>query len=117
MRWIVGGKAASGAAASASQTGRFETRWLTAETNLSTLANLSGQWIDRVHARRPPRGVALDMDSRVSPTHGEQGNSVWNGHYERARHHAVFVFDQFGDLERRLRAPAMFMAPRDGTAF
>ena len=35
MRWIVGGKAASGAAASPSQMGRFETRWLTAETNLS----------------------------------------------------------------------------------
>ena len=34
MRWIVGGKAASGAAASPSQMGRFETRWLTAERNL-----------------------------------------------------------------------------------
>jgi hypothetical protein len=29
------------------------------------------RWIDRVHARRPPRGVVLDMDSNVSPTHGE----------------------------------------------
>ena len=38
MRWIVGGKAAHGCAASASQMGRFETRWLTAEKNLSTLA-------------------------------------------------------------------------------
>src|SRR5271157_3933066 len=72
MRWIVGGKAASECAASASQMGRFETRWLTAEKNLSALADLSGQWIDKVHARRPPRGVVLDMDSSVSPTHGEQ---------------------------------------------
>ena len=72
MRWIVGGKAASGAAASPSQMGRFETRWLTAEKNLSALADLSGQWIDRVHGRRPPRGIVLDMDSSVSPTHGEQ---------------------------------------------
>ena len=31
MRWIVGGKAASECAASASQMGRFETRWLRAE--------------------------------------------------------------------------------------
>ncbi len=54
MRWIVGGKAASGCAASASQMGRFETRWLTAEKNLSALADLSGQWIDRVHAK--PKG-------------------------------------------------------------
>jgi hypothetical protein len=38
MRWIVGGKAASGAAASPSQMGRFETRWLTAERNLAAAA-------------------------------------------------------------------------------
>ena len=100
MRWIVGGKAASGCAASASQMGRFETRWLTAEKNLSALADLSGHWIDRVHARRPPRGVVLDMDSSVSPTHGEQEMSVWNGHYECTCYHPLFVFNQFGDLER-----------------
>ncbi len=66
MRWIVGGKAASDAAASPSQMGRFETRWLTAEKNLSALADLSGKWIDSVHGRRPPRGILLDMDSSVS---------------------------------------------------
>ena len=76
MRWIVGGKAASGCAASASQMGRFETRWLTAEKNLSALADLYGHWIDKVHGRRPPRGVVLDMDSSVSLTHGEQKLSV-----------------------------------------
>jgi hypothetical protein len=43
MRWIVGGKAASGAAASPSQMGRFEIRWLTAERNLAALADRSGQ--------------------------------------------------------------------------
>ena len=63
MRWIVGGKAALSAAASPSQMGRFETRWLTAQKNLSALVDLSGQWIDQVHRRRPPRGVVLDMDS------------------------------------------------------
>ena len=71
MRWIVGGKAAAGCAASPSQMGRFETKWLTADKNLSALGDLSGQWIDRVHARRPPRGILLDLDSSVSPTHGE----------------------------------------------
>src|SRR2546425_3345625 len=55
MRWIVGGKAALGAAASPSQMGRFETKWLAAEKNLSALTDLSGQWIDRVHGRRPPK--------------------------------------------------------------
>ena len=68
MRWIVGVKATSGAAASPSQIGRFETQWLAADKNLLALADLSGQWIDRVHARRPPRGIVLDMDSSVSPT-------------------------------------------------
>jgi hypothetical protein len=70
MRWIVGGKAAHGSAASPSQMGRFETRWLTVEKNLLALADLSGRWIDIVHGRRPPRGIMLDMDSSVSPTHG-----------------------------------------------
>jgi hypothetical protein len=100
MRWVVGGKAAHGRAASASQMGRFETRWLTADNNLLALADLSGRWIDRVHARRPPKGVILDMDSSVSPTHGEQENSVWNGHYECTCYHPLFLFNQFGDLER-----------------
>src|ERR1039458_5696052 len=71
MRWIVGGKAAQGSAASPSQMGRFETQWLAAPENLSALADLSGQWIDLVHGRCPPRGIVLDMDSSASPTHGE----------------------------------------------
>ena len=93
-------EAALGAAASPSQMGRFETRWLTAEKNLSALADLSGRWIDCVHARRPPRGIVLDMDSSVSPTHGEQEHSVWNGHYDCTCYHPLFVFNQYGDLER-----------------
>jgi hypothetical protein len=100
MRWIVGGKAAHGSAAAPSQIGRFETQWLAADKNLLALADLSGQWIDQVHARRPPRGIVLDMDSSVSPTHGDQENSVWNGHYSCTCYHPLFVFNQFGDLER-----------------
>jgi hypothetical protein len=61
---------------------------------------LSGQWIDIVHGRRPPKGIVLDMDSSVSPTHGEQEDSVWNGHYACTCYHPLFVFNQFGDLER-----------------
>jgi hypothetical protein len=100
MRWVVGGRAALSGAASPSQMGRFETGWLAAEKNLSALADLSGQWIDRVHSRRPPRGILLDMDSSVSPTHGEQEKSCWNGHYECMCYHPLFLFNQFGDLER-----------------
>jgi hypothetical protein len=90
MRWIVGGKAAQGCAASPSQMGRFETQWLVGPENLSALADLSGHWIDLVHGRRPPRGIVLDMDSSVSPTHGEQENSVWNGHYACTCYHPLF---------------------------
>jgi hypothetical protein len=100
MRWSVGGKAASGTAASPSQMGRFETRWLTAEKNLAALTDLSGQWIDRVHARKPPDGIILDMDSSESPTHGEQEGSAYNGHFGCTCYHPLFVFNQFGDLER-----------------
>jgi hypothetical protein len=80
--------------------GRFETQWLAAEKNFSALADLSGRWIDVVHGRRPPKGVVLDMDSSVSPTHGEQEMSVWNGHYACTCYHPLFLFNQFGDLER-----------------
>ena len=100
MRWVVGARASHGCAASPSQMGRFETKWLADGKNLSALADLQGKWIDRVHARRPPRGILLDMDSSVSPTHGEQENSVWNGHYDCTCFHPLFVFNQFGDLER-----------------
>jgi hypothetical protein len=80
--------------------GRFEAQWLAAPKNFAALADLSGQWIDLVHGRRPPLGIVLDMDSSVSPTHGEQEMSVWNGHYACTCYHPLFVFNQFGDLER-----------------
>jgi hypothetical protein len=64
------------------------------------LSSFPAQWIDRVHARRPSRAIVLDMDSSVSPTHGEQEMRVWNGHYECACYYPLIVFNQFGDLER-----------------
>ena len=45
------------------------------------------------------------MDSSVSPTHGEQEMSVWNGHYACTSYHPLFVFNQFGDLERSALRP------------
>jgi hypothetical protein len=72
MRWVVGGRAPMGQAASASQMGRFETEWLTRPGNLAALTALPGDWIDTVHHRRPPKMIVLDMDSSESPTYGEQ---------------------------------------------
>ena len=99
MRWIVGGGAVARTAASTSQMGRFETKFLAAAENLAALADLSGRWIDRVHARRPPKAIVLDMDSSVSPTHGDQEGSAYNGHFACTCYHPLFVFNQFGDLE------------------
>jgi hypothetical protein len=41
-----------------------------------------------------------EVGAEVSPTHGEQEMSVWNGHYECTCYHPLFVFNRFGDLER-----------------
>ena len=97
---MIGDRAIEGTAASASQTGRFETEWLTRPENLAAVADLTGQWIDTVHRRRPPRIVVLDMDSSESPTYGEQEGSAYNGHFSCTCYHPLFVFNQLGDLER-----------------
>jgi hypothetical protein len=100
MRWVVGDQAISGSAASASEMGRFETKWLSRPENLAALADLPGQWIDKAQQRRPPRIIMLDMDSSESPTYGEQEGSAYNGHFGRTCYHPLFVFNQFGDVER-----------------
>src|SRR6202790_1820064 len=100
MRWVVGDKAITGSAASASQMGRFETEWLTRPENLAALADLPGRWIDKVHMRRPPKNIVLDMDSSESPTYGAQEGSAYNGHFGCTCYHPLFVFNQLGDLER-----------------
>ena len=100
MRWIVGGKAVERGGASTSQMGRFETELLSTDDNLAALADLSGVWIGRVHDRNPPKQIVLDMDSSVSPTHGDQEGTAYNGHFGCTCYHPLFLFNQFGDLER-----------------
>ena len=105
MRAIVDHKGLDRMAASSSQMGRFETEWLATDDNLAALTALSGVWIDRVHDRRPPKMIALDMDSSVSPTHGEQEGTAYNGHFGCTCYHPLFVFNQFGDVERGALRP------------
>jgi len=100
MRWIIGGHAVTKQAASTSQMGRFETELLASDENFAALTDLSGVWIDRVHDRRPPKMIILDMDSSVSPTHGDQEGTAYNGHFGCTCYHPLFLFNQFGDLER-----------------
>ncbi len=99
MRWIVGGRAVARQAASASQIGRFETEWLANHDNLAALTDLRGRWINRVHGRRPPKAIVLDMDSSVSPTYGEQEDTAYTGHFGCTCYHPLFVMNQHGDLE------------------
>ena len=80
--------------------GRFETKWLSRPENLAALADLPGQWIDKVHQRRPPKSIVLDTDSSESPTYGEQDGSAYNGHFGCTCYHPLFVFNQLGDVER-----------------
>jgi DDE family transposase len=113
MRWVDGDRAVYEAAGSASEMGRFETEWLTRPENLTALADLSGQWIDRVHRQRPPKLIVTDMDSSESPIYGEQEGSAYNGHFGRTCY-AVFqmaevavprqMFKDILSLIARLRA-------------
>ena len=105
MRWVVGDQAITGYAASASQMGRFETKWLCRPENLAALTDLPGQWIDKVHERRAPKMIVLDMDSSESPTYGEQEGSAYNGHFACTCYHPLFVFNQFGDVQRCVLRP------------
>lgn len=104
MRHLVGGNARDKEkpAASTSEVGRFETEILSAKNNLKTLIDLSGQWINQVHQRKPPQELILDMDSSVSETYGQQEGSAYNGHFGCTCYHPLFLFNQFGDLERVL---------------
>ena len=100
MRQLVGGRAVMNGAASASAMGRFETEMLAQPDNLAALIDLPGRWIDAVHDKRPPKVITLDMDSSESPVHGDQEGSAWNGHFQSKCLHPLFVFNQFGNLER-----------------
>ncbi len=81
MRQVVGGRAVDGQAASTSQMARFETDILASVHNRAAWADLPGQWIDAMHDAQPHKWITLDMDSSVSPTHGDQEGTAWNGHF------------------------------------
>ncbi len=104
MRHVVGGRASQPEkrAASMSEVGRFETEMLSTKINLKKLMDLSGEWIDRVHQRKPSKKLILDMDSSVSETYGQQEGSAYNGHFGCTCYHPLFLFNQDGDLERAM---------------
>src|SRR5262249_41120213 len=101
MRTVLGGgRAKDATAASTSAMARFETEILSTKENLKYLMDLSGKWIDQVHRHRKLTNLILDMDSSVSETYGQQQGSAYNGHFGCTCYHPLFLFNQFGDLER-----------------
>jgi hypothetical protein len=113
MTAIVDRRGLDHSAASTSQMGHFETEWLATDENLAALTNLSGFWINRVHERKKPKIIILDMDSSESPTHGDQEGSAYNGHFGCTCYHPLFCFNQFGDLERCLLRPGNVHSAED----
>lgn len=93
--------------------GRFETEWLATDENLAVLSGLSGLWIGRVQGRKKPKFIILDMDSSVSPTHGDLEGSAYNGHFCCTCCHPLFCFNLFGDLERSLLRPGNVHSTED----
>jgi hypothetical protein len=74
MRWVVGDRATTGSAASVSQMGGFETKWLSRLENLAALADLPGHWID------PAAATAQDHRAR----HGfERKPDLWRAGGQR----------------------------------
>src|SRR5882762_572723 len=68
MRWVVGNRAITGSAASASQMGRFETKWLSRPENLAALADLPGQWTTRcTSGDRRRRSCSTWIRARARP--------------------------------------------------
>jgi hypothetical protein len=102
MRIVVGGRAKDQTAASTSEMARIKTDTLATKENLTHLMGLSGQWIDQAHPYRKLTKLILDMDSSVSETYGHQQGSAYNGHFACTCYHPLFLFNQFGDLERVL---------------
>ena len=102
MRHVVGERAKDKTAASITQMGRFETEILTQGRNLEALIDQPGQWVDEVHELKSINEIILDMDSSDSPTFGKQEGSAYNGHFGYTCYHPLFVFNQFGDMERAL---------------
>ena len=117
MRWIVGGKAVERGGASTSQMSRFETELLSKDENLTSLADLSGLWIDRVHDRRAPVKIILDMDSSVSPTYGDQEGTAYNGHFGCTCYHLCSCSISLATWSDVAYVPATFTVPMDGATF
>lgn len=105
MRAITEKRNAKKNAASTNTMGRFETEVLTLRENLKALSEINGRWVQRAISKTSYRRIILDMDSSVSPVHGDQQGSACNGHFGCSCFHPLFCFNQFGDCEGAMLRP------------
>jgi len=124
MRQVVGGRAVDAKAASASQMGRFEIEVLATLDNRSALADVSGLWIDRVHDRKPPKWITLDMDSSVTtgsrmtvfPKKSEQkrlnSSAQTGGHQPQIPINPTFENRSSAQVVRQVREPPYCLPQR-----
>ncbi|MFC1544945.1 IS1380 family transposase [Gemmatimonadota bacterium] len=105
MRAITEKKSAKKNAASTNTMGRFETEVLTLRENLKALSEINSRWVQRAIKKTSYRRIILDMDSSVSPVHGDQQGSAYNGHFGCSCFHPLFCFNQFGDCEGAMLRP------------
>ena len=68
-------------------------------SRLAGYDDTNGVWVDRVHQRKLPKQIILDMNSSVSPTYGSQEGPAYNGYFECTCYHPLFCFNQFGDKD------------------
>jgi hypothetical protein len=94
--------------------GRFETETLALAANRAALADLNGQWIDRFHERNGLQYIVLDMDSSVSPTHGDQEGAAWNGHFDCTCYHPISCSTSLACWSAAPCVTAMSTAPMAG---
>ena len=100
MRWVVGDRAIIGFAASASQMGRFETKWLSRPRTSPRLPICPATGSTRCTSD-DRRGLSCSTwISSENPTYGEREGSAYNGHFGCTCYHPLFVFNQLGDVER-----------------
>ena len=106
MRAIVGREGLDRPAASTSEMGRFETEWLADRgqpRGARRLCPAPGS-TGCTRAGRRTASSSTWTARRARPTAQQEG-SAWNGHFGCTCYHPLFVFNQFGDLERCMLRP------------
>ena len=116
MRWVVGDRAIIGFAASASQMGRFETKWLSRPRTSPRSPISPATGLTRCTSD-DRRGLSCSTwISSENPTYGEREGSAYNGHFGCTCYHPLFVFNQFGDVERCALRPGNVHSAADWRA-